>query len=309
MATDATGTPTPLGIPTYNINVDAPSGNGNNAQMQAIDALLQARATLASPAFTGVPTAPTPSTADNSTKLATTAFVKAQGYLTSNAVSTVFGRSGAVVATAGDYDVSLVTGAAPLASPTFTGTPAAPTPATADNSTKLATTAFVKAQGYLSSAVTTFNSRSGAVSPTTGDYTAAQVTNAADKASASNQSFASSLVAPSVYTDVGSATGSLAFSLSPDYGSGNYWTATIAQGAGSITVTINNPTTPPSGSQSGLLFIEIRNGTTYSNSISWGNKYVGQNFVLPTSIATTVRNVLMFAWDPNDSLWRLVGIF
>lgn len=34
---------------------------------------------------------------------------------------------------------------APLASPTFTGTPAAPTPATADNSTKIATTAFVQA--------------------------------------------------------------------------------------------------------------------------------------------------------------------
>jgi len=37
---------------------------------------------LASPAFTGTPTAPTPTTADNTTKLATTAFVKAQGYLT-----------------------------------------------------------------------------------------------------------------------------------------------------------------------------------------------------------------------------------
>ncbi|RUV12408.1 MULTISPECIES: hypothetical protein [unclassified Mesorhizobium] len=34
---------------------------------------------------------------------------------------------------------------APLASPTFTGTPAAPTQATADNTTKLATTAFVQA--------------------------------------------------------------------------------------------------------------------------------------------------------------------
>ncbi len=38
---------------------------------------------------------------------------------------------------------------APLASPTFTGIPAAPTPATADNTTQLATTAFVKAQAYL----------------------------------------------------------------------------------------------------------------------------------------------------------------
>lgn len=37
---------------------------------------------------------------------------------------------------------------APIASPTFTGSPAAPTPATSDNSTKIATTEFVKDQGY-----------------------------------------------------------------------------------------------------------------------------------------------------------------
>lgn len=60
----------------------------------------------------------------------------------------VFGRTGAVVAASGDYSVSQITGAAPLASPAFTGTPTAPTPATSDNSTNIATTAFVKAQGY-----------------------------------------------------------------------------------------------------------------------------------------------------------------
>jgi hypothetical protein len=38
---------------------------------------------------------------------------------------------------------------APLLSPTFTGTPAAPTPTAGDNTTKIATTAFVKEQGYL----------------------------------------------------------------------------------------------------------------------------------------------------------------
>ena len=37
---------------------------------------------------------------------------------------------------------------APIASPTFTGTPLSTTPATGDDSTKIATTAFVKAQGY-----------------------------------------------------------------------------------------------------------------------------------------------------------------
>jgi microcystin-dependent protein len=77
-------------------------------------------APLASPALTGVPTAPTPLTSDNSTTIATTAYVKANS---------------------GTY--------APLANPVFTGDPQAPTPATADNDTSIATTAFVKAQGYV----------------------------------------------------------------------------------------------------------------------------------------------------------------
>jgi len=74
---------------------------------------LNLKAPLASPAFTGTPTAPTPAAGDNSTKIATTAFVASK---------------------------------APLASPAFTGTPTAPTPAAGDNSTKIATTAFVKAK-------------------------------------------------------------------------------------------------------------------------------------------------------------------
>ncbi|HEY5024715.1 MAG TPA: hypothetical protein VII76_07045 [Acidimicrobiales bacterium] len=70
-------------------------------------------APLASPAFTGTPTAPTPTAGDSSTKLATTAFV--------------------------------ATSFAPLASPTLTGTPAAPTAAAGTHTTQLATTAFVQA--------------------------------------------------------------------------------------------------------------------------------------------------------------------
>ena len=80
--------------------------------------------------------------------------VDAQGIITSasnvasggggGAVSSVFTRTGAVVATSGDYTVAQVTGAAPLASPALTGVPTAPTPLTADNSTTVATTAYVK---------------------------------------------------------------------------------------------------------------------------------------------------------------------
>jgi hypothetical protein len=45
MATDATGAPTSLGIPKFDVNADAPSGLGGNAQMDSIDALIAARVT------------------------------------------------------------------------------------------------------------------------------------------------------------------------------------------------------------------------------------------------------------------------
>lgn len=64
----------------------------------------------------------------------------------------------------GDHVHPSDTSRAPLASPPFTGTPTAPTPTTGDNSTKLATTAFVQAQMVASGAgVSSWNSRAGAV--------------------------------------------------------------------------------------------------------------------------------------------------
>lgn len=53
MATDATGTPTSLGVPKYNTSVDAPSGLGFNAAMDVIDALLLARVTKPSGIVSG----------------------------------------------------------------------------------------------------------------------------------------------------------------------------------------------------------------------------------------------------------------
>jgi hypothetical protein len=61
-------------------------------------------------------------------------------------VASVFGRSGAITATTGDYAVSQVTGAAPLVSAALTGSPTAPTPSVGDNSTKLATTSYVRSE-------------------------------------------------------------------------------------------------------------------------------------------------------------------
>lgn len=76
-----------------------------------LDTALNLKANLVSPTFTGLPTAPTVSVLDNSTSLATTAYVKSQGYLTiasAGITLTVAGRSGAVTLTKADVGLNLV---------------------------------------------------------------------------------------------------------------------------------------------------------------------------------------------------------
>jgi len=103
-------------------------------------------------------TATTPSTADNSTNVATTAYVKAQGYAT--VASPTF--TGTVTIPTGASIAGYLTTAsaastyAPLASPTLTGTPAAPTATAGTNTTQIATTAFV-ATSYAPLASPTFS--------------------------------------------------------------------------------------------------------------------------------------------------------
>lgn len=55
MPTDATGTPTTIGLPKYDTSVDAPSGLGFNAAMDAIDSHLRSGFTLAAPSDADVP--------------------------------------------------------------------------------------------------------------------------------------------------------------------------------------------------------------------------------------------------------------
>lgn len=74
---DVTLTPEDVGL----TNVDDTSDTQkpvSDAQRQALDL----KAPLSSPTFTGDPKAPTPATADNDKSIATTEFVKAQGYTT-----------------------------------------------------------------------------------------------------------------------------------------------------------------------------------------------------------------------------------
>jgi hypothetical protein len=98
-----TSVSSPLSVTTGNLSID-----------------LSAYAQLSGATFTGNVFAPTPSPGTDSTRIATTEWVK-------------------------DFDY------APTNSPHFTGNPKSVTPSTGDDDTSIATTAFVKAQGYITS--------------------------------------------------------------------------------------------------------------------------------------------------------------
>lgn len=137
---------------------------------------LALKAPLASPSLTGTPTAPTATTGNNTTQIATTAFVQSAvsgaGSYNDSSVDTHLNRTtaatGEVLSWNGsDYDwvarttfstlsgkpTTLsgygITDGATIASPAFTGTPTAPTASGGTNSTQIATTAYV--QGEISS--------------------------------------------------------------------------------------------------------------------------------------------------------------
>ncbi len=116
-----------------------------------INNALALKAPLASPALTGVPTAPTAAQGTNSTQIANTAFVKAAiTALINGAPGTLDTLKEIAAAINNDPNFSTTINnalalKAPLASPALTGVPTAPTAAQGTNSTQIANTAFVKA--------------------------------------------------------------------------------------------------------------------------------------------------------------------
>lgn len=113
-------------------------------EVTGLQAALDAKVGLTSPALTGMPTAPTAAADTNSTQLATTAFVLGQGSATAPAMDGTAAMGTATRFARADHVHPTDTSRAPLASPAFTGTPTAPTAASGTNTTQIATTAFVR---------------------------------------------------------------------------------------------------------------------------------------------------------------------
>lgn len=108
-------------------------------------------AMLASPAFTGAPTAPTAGSGANTNQIATTAFVKLALDALINAAPGALDTLKELADAIGDdanYAATVsanLAAKAPLISPALTGTPTAPTAATNTNTNQVATTAFAQA--------------------------------------------------------------------------------------------------------------------------------------------------------------------
>lgn len=126
--------------------------NSNVASIQAtIDAdedriatlenTINYKAFVDSPEFTGTPRAPTASVNNNSTIIATTQYVDRSA---SSITSYINGQISSLASTTATNLTNGLATKAGLSAPAFTGSPTADTPSSSDNSTKLATTAFVR---------------------------------------------------------------------------------------------------------------------------------------------------------------------
>lgn len=172
------GTQTVGGAKTFSLvpksGQDASSGTDLVRKSQ-VDSLLSAKAPLASPTFTGSPTAPTAVAGTDSTQIATTAFVNqaiagfGAGDMAKSTYDTdndgkvdaaevadaapwagITGKPTSFTPSTHSHSIAQVTGLqtaldakAPLASPALTGSPTAPTATAGTNTTQIATTAFV----------------------------------------------------------------------------------------------------------------------------------------------------------------------
>jgi hypothetical protein len=126
-----------LGQLWYNSSTDVISAYGSGNAWIPLASQEYVQLQKVSPAFTGVPTAPTAPTGTSTTQLATTAFVTNSPQFS--------GVPRAPTAAVGTNTTQIATTAFVTLSPAFSGVPTAPTAAAGTNTTQIATTAFVTA--------------------------------------------------------------------------------------------------------------------------------------------------------------------
>jgi hypothetical protein len=123
-----------------------PATAGGATGTYYVETITSLRALLmASPTLTGTPLSTTAAANTNTTQIATTAFVVGQAATVAALVNGTAAVGTSLLYARQDHVHPSDTTRAPLVSPTFTGTPAAPTAGAGTATTQIATTAFVDA--------------------------------------------------------------------------------------------------------------------------------------------------------------------
>lgn len=209
--------------------------------------------------------------------------------------------------------VGQVSGGAPLASPTFTGTPAVPTATAGTNTTQAGSTAFVTAavtvetsrattaEGLLApKASPTFTGTPAAPTATAGTNTTQVATTAF--VLASNVATATNLVGGATLPDylaphVASLTAS-GGTVAVNAALGNAFNYTVA-----AATTISNPTSPVDGQ---VIRFRITSGGSFVTS--WGTAYDFGTGTAPTLSVTSAKvDICAFEYVASISKWCFLG--
>ena len=217
------------------------------------------------------------------------------GYIKGNGTSAMTANASIPVAD--------VTDAAPLASPTFTGTPAAPTATAGTNTTQIATTEFVTgavALATITDATTTAKGKLQLAGDLAGTADAPTVPGLSLKAPIASPTFTGAVTAP-IYASTPQA---LTDAATIDWNPINGLNASVTLGGNR---TLNFTTTPAVGSYGTLVVSQDATGGRTITLPSTSNKVLGSTSTttITLSSAANAKDILNFYYDGTNCYWNI----
>ena len=217
------------------------------------------------------------------------------GYIKGNGTSAMTANASIPVAD--------VTGAAPLASPTFTGTPVAPTASAGTNTTQVATTEFVTgavASATITDATTIAKGKLQLAGDLAGTADAPTVPGLALKAPIASPTFTGSVTAPIYASTPQSLTDAATIAWNPTNG----LNASVTLGGNR---TLSFSSMPAIGSYGTLVVTQDATGGRTITLPSIANKVLGSTSTtnVTLSSAAGAKDILNFYYDGTNCYWNI----